>query len=57
MTPTRGTRFLWLAAGCPDPVETDGAPIPPRDLAADAERARRKLGKALDAAVARAESG
>lgn len=28
----RGPRFVWQAAGCPAPVETNGAPIPPRTL-------------------------
>jgi len=30
----RGARFLWLAAGSPTPVETDGSPIRTRDLPA-----------------------
>lgn len=45
--PQRGTRFLWLAAGCPEPVESEGSPLPPRDLRAEAERERRKLGKQI----------
>jgi hypothetical protein len=54
-TPTRGTRFVWMAAGCPTPVTTDGAPILPRDLRADAERERRKLDRAI--AEARGRGG
>lgn len=51
----RATRFLWLAAGSPPPVETDGTPIPARDLAAEAERERRRLRKQIDAT--RAQGG
>lgn len=47
----RGSRFLWLAAGSPHPTETDGTPIPPRDLRAGAERERRRIQKALDVAT------
>lgn len=52
MDPLRGTRFLWQAAGCPAPVETNGTPIPSRNLAADAERARHRFSKAIGAARA-----
>lgn len=51
LTSTRGPRFLWLAAGCPMPVQTDGIPILPRDMRANAERDRRKLAQRI--AVAR----
>ncbi len=54
-SPQRGTRFLWMAAGCPEPVESDGAPLAARDLAAEAERERRKITKQI--ATARAVGG
>ena len=42
-----------MAAGCPQPTETEGTPILPRDLRADADKARRKLTNTI--AVARAD--
>lgn len=52
MTSTRATRFLWTAAGCPTPTETDGAPIRERDMggarcASCGEPARYRLGDAI----------
>ena len=52
----RGTKFLWQAAGCPPPTETDGTPILPRDLRAEAERERRRLRKQIDAVRAVGDS-
>lgn len=48
--PIRGTRFLWMAAGCPSPVETDGSPVPPRDMAREAARQRKRLTGLLETA-------
>ena len=51
----RATRFLWAAAGCPAPCETEGTPILPRDLRVAADAARRKIQKMIDAASAVAD--
>lgn len=51
--PSRATRFVWLAAGSPPPVETDGSPIRARDWKVEAENTGRKLRKkAADARAA-----
>ncbi len=49
-SPMRGTRFLWMAAGCPAPVETDGTPISPRDMVREATRQRKRLTGLLETA-------